>query len=69
MLWVAYLALDQRPSFSETDSALLSPQEALGSEPFLLMLGDHLYRSTHAAGSSCTRQLIDAFQVREMMLR
>jgi UTP-glucose-1-phosphate uridylyltransferase len=33
---------------------------ALGGEPFLLMLGDHLYRSDGPA--SCARQLIDAFQ-------
>jgi UTP--glucose-1-phosphate uridylyltransferase len=30
------------------------------SEPFLLMLGDHLYRSD--SGKSCTQQLLDAYQ-------
>ncbi len=35
-------------------------REAIGNEPFLLMLGDHLYRST--TGISCARQLIDAYQ-------
>jgi UTP--glucose-1-phosphate uridylyltransferase len=32
----------------------------LGEEPFLLMLGDHLYRSN--GDISCTRQLLDAYQ-------
>ena len=33
---------------------------ALGDEPFLLMLGDHIYRSD--GGPSCARQMVDAFQ-------
>ena len=33
---------------------------AVGDEPFLLMLGDHLYRSNGAA--SCARQVIEAYQ-------
>jgi UTP-glucose-1-phosphate uridylyltransferase/mevalonate kinase len=40
--------------------AVYSAREALGDEPFLLMLGDHLYRST--SDVSCARQLIDAYQ-------
>jgi UTP-glucose-1-phosphate uridylyltransferase/mevalonate kinase len=35
-------------------------REAIGDEPFLLMLGDHIYRSTGEA--SCARQLVDAYQ-------
>ena len=35
-------------------------RQALGDEPFLLMLGDHLYRSDGPA--SCARQLLDAYQ-------
>jgi len=35
-------------------------REALGGEPFLLMLGDHLYHSDGPA--SCAKQLIDAYQ-------
>jgi UTP-glucose-1-phosphate uridylyltransferase/mevalonate kinase len=34
--------------------------EAVGNEPFLLMLGDHLYRS--ASEKSCSRQLLEAYQ-------
>ncbi|MFM8320174.1 MAG: sugar phosphate nucleotidyltransferase, partial [Chloroflexota bacterium] len=40
--------------------AVYCAREALGGEPFLLMLGDHLYRSTGEV--SCARQLIDAYQ-------
>ena len=40
--------------------AVYSAFEAVGTEPFLLMLGDHLYRST--GESSCARQLMDAYQ-------
>ena len=35
-------------------------RQAPGDEPFLLMLGDHLYRSDGPA--SCARQLLDAYQ-------
>ena len=35
-------------------------REALGGEAFLLMLGDHVYRSDGPA--SCARQLVDAYQ-------
>ena len=27
-------------------------------DPMLLMLGDHIYRSTHEQGTSCVRQLV-----------
>ena len=40
--------------------AVYAAQEAVGNEPFLLMLGDHLYRST--GETSCARQLMDAYQ-------
>ncbi|KAL1507244.1 hypothetical protein AB1Y20_008093 [Prymnesium parvum] len=42
--------------------AVLSAQGALKPEPFVLMLGDHLYHSSHPSSTSCTKQLIDAFQ-------
>jgi len=41
--------------------AVLTAQDALNPEPFVLMLGDHLYRSSHESGSSCTQQLLDAY--------
>jgi len=41
--------------------AVLCAQAELGIEPFLLMLGDHLYRSTHADGTSCVQQLLSSF--------
>jgi UTP-glucose-1-phosphate uridylyltransferase len=39
--------------------AVYCVREAVGNEPFLLMLGDHLYRSD--GGRSCARQLIEAY--------
>jgi UTP-glucose-1-phosphate uridylyltransferase/mevalonate kinase len=39
--------------------AVYCAREAVGNEPFLLMLGDHLYRSKSEA--SCAEQLIDAY--------
>ncbi len=39
--------------------AVFCVRDAVGEEPFLLMLGDHLYRSTNE--SSCAQQLITAY--------
>lgn len=39
--------------------AVYMVRDAVGDEPFLLMLGDHLYRSE--SGQSCARQLLDAY--------
>jgi UTP-glucose-1-phosphate uridylyltransferase/mevalonate kinase len=40
--------------------AVYSAREAVGNEPFLLMLGDHIYRSNN--DTSCARQLLEAYQ-------
>jgi UTP-glucose-1-phosphate uridylyltransferase len=40
--------------------AVYCARAAMDNEPFLLMLGDHLYRSNGAA--SCARQVMDAYQ-------
>lgn len=40
--------------------AVYSAREAVGNEPFLLMLGDHLYRSN--GEQSCAAQMIEAYQ-------
>lgn len=40
--------------------AVYTTRELIGNEPFLLMLGDHLYRSNTSV--SCARQLLDAYQ-------
>ncbi len=40
--------------------AVYNAAEAVGNEPFLLMLGDHIYRSTNE--KSCARQLLEAYQ-------
>jgi len=47
--------------------AVLTAQQKLTAEPFLLMLGDHLYRSTHAEGLSCVQQLLRAYQGTSIM--
>jgi UTP-glucose-1-phosphate uridylyltransferase/mevalonate kinase len=39
--------------------AIYCAREVIGSEPFLLMLGDHIYRSD--SDRSCAQQLVDAF--------
>ncbi|MDX1438090.1 MAG: sugar phosphate nucleotidyltransferase, partial [Anaerolineales bacterium] len=39
--------------------AVFSARENIGDEPFLLMLGDHLYRSD--SKQSCVEQLLDAY--------
>jgi UTP-glucose-1-phosphate uridylyltransferase len=41
--------------------AVYCAREAIGNEPFLLMLGDHLYRST--GERSCVQQLLEAYQL------
>jgi UTP-glucose-1-phosphate uridylyltransferase/mevalonate kinase len=40
--------------------AVYCARDAVGDEPFLLMLGDHLYRSN--GESSCAQQLIESYQ-------
>ena len=40
--------------------AVYSAAQAVGNEPFLLMLGDHIYRSETDA--SCARQMLEAYQ-------
>ncbi len=42
--------------------AVYTAREAVGDEPFLLMLGDHLYRS--GIDRSCAQQIIDVFNQR-----
>lgn len=39
--------------------AVYSTREAVGNEPFLLMLGDHIYRSNTRV--SCAQQMLDAY--------
>jgi UTP-glucose-1-phosphate uridylyltransferase/mevalonate kinase len=41
--------------------AVYCARQAIGEEPFLLMLGDHLYRSNRS--ESCARQLLEAYQL------
>jgi len=41
--------------------AVYSARQAVNNEPFLLMLGDHIYRST--TNISCAQQLLDSYQL------
>jgi len=41
--------------------AVYCAREAIGDEPFLLMLGDHLYRASD--GNSCAKQLLDVYKM------
>jgi UTP-glucose-1-phosphate uridylyltransferase/mevalonate kinase len=41
--------------------AVYCARQAVGNEPFLLMLGDHLYRSNRP--ESCAQQLLEAYQL------
>lgn len=60
------LELGQRVTFAIQTTqegfghAVYSAAQAIGDEPFLLMLGDHIYRSEGEA--SCARQLMEAYQ-------
>lgn len=40
--------------------AVYSTREAVNNEPFLLMLGDHIYRSN--SNITCAKQMLDAYQ-------
>lgn len=43
--------------------AVYQAREFVGDEPFLLMLGDHIYISADDAGRNCARQLIDKYEL------
>ena len=45
-------------------AVLCAKPSIVTTEPFLLMLGDHLYRSSHLEGTSCVKQLLDSFNGR-----
>jgi UTP-glucose-1-phosphate uridylyltransferase/mevalonate kinase len=48
-----------QPTQEGLGHAVFSAREAIGNEPFLLMLGDHIYRSD--SDHSCAQQLVNAF--------
>ncbi len=53
---VRFLVQDRQEGLGH---AIYSAREAIGSEPFLLMLGDHIYRANGEV--SCAQQLIDVY--------
>ncbi len=54
---VTFVAQPNQEGFGH---AVYCAREAIGDEPFLLMLGDHLYRSSSA--DSCAKQLLDTYK-------
>ena len=54
---ITFLAQETQEGFGH---AVYSAREWIGQEPFLLMLGDHLYTSNTHIG--CARQLIETFE-------
>jgi UTP-glucose-1-phosphate uridylyltransferase/mevalonate kinase len=53
---VTFAIQDRQEGFGH---AVYCAREAVGNEPFLLMLGDHIYRSE--GERSCARQLVEAY--------
>jgi UTP-glucose-1-phosphate uridylyltransferase/mevalonate kinase len=53
---VKFVVQDRQEGFGH---AVFCTREAVGNEPFLLMLGDHLYRST--ISQNCAQQLLEAY--------
>ena len=53
---VTFAIQDKQEGFGD---AVYSAREAVSNEPFLLMLGDHIYRSS--SDRSCAQQLIEAY--------
>ena len=54
---VSFIVQQEQKGFGH---AVYQAQAAVGTEPFLLMLGDHIYYSDN--NRSCARQLLDAYQ-------
>ena len=53
---VSFVAQKAQEGFGH---AIFCARDAVGDEPFLLMLGDHIYRSD--SGKSCARQLLEVY--------
>jgi UTP--glucose-1-phosphate uridylyltransferase len=56
---LAYVAQPTPEGFGH---AVYSAKDWVGDEPFLLLLGDHVYVSTSAEGRRCARQVVDVFE-------
>ena len=65
-------AFGKRLHFVSQDSpegsghAVYQAKDFVGDEPFLLMLGDHIYISADVGGRNCAAQLIDAYEAAGM---
>src|SRR5437763_6534879 len=56
------LAYATQPSPEGYGRAVYCAREWLGAEPFLLLLGDHVYISSDPHGRRCARQVVDVFE-------
>lgn len=60
--------IERALSFTTQDSpegyghAVYSARDWVGNEPFLLLLGDHVYVSADEHGRRCARQVVDVFE-------
>jgi len=54
---ISYVIQQNQEGFGH---AVYSARESVGNEPFLLMLGDHIYRANGPI--SCAQQMLDAYQ-------
>src|ERR671931_1141822 len=51
-----------QPSPEGYGHAVYCAREWVGAEPFLLLLGDHVYLSSDPQGRRCARQVVDVFE-------
>lgn len=54
-----YVAQDSPQGYGH---AVHCAKDWVGDEPFLLLLGDHVYISCHPEGKRCARQVVDVFE-------
>eukprot|EP00039_Didymoeca_costata_P019668 m.338459 g.338459 ORF g.338459 m.338459 type:complete len:662 (-) comp18425_c0_seq1:111-2096(-) len=56
---VEFIVQEQQEGFGH---AVYCAKDKIGNEPFLLMLGDHLYHTSAPDGASCVKQMLDAYK-------
>ena len=57
-----FLYVTQSHAQKDTGMPSMRPSEWVGDEPFLLLLGDHVYISSDPAGRRCGHQVVRAFE-------
>ena len=59
---VEFIVQDQQEGFGH---AVYTAKKHVGEQPFLLMIGDHIYHSKAEDGRSCPRQMLDTFKLHQ----